>query len=130
MWSAWPLTVKKLDSLPTDALGGRAPGSRDLEVPLKGCVHTFSRVGLENSHSANLPPPPSRGTVSSPGFPLHPASKEHTAQASRGTLIVLGPFYFRDLDVLFGGPHSLSCSGRSSQLHGTGQGMALNSCYD
>lgn len=42
MWSAWALTLKKLDSLPTDALGGQTPGSGDLEVPLKGCVHTRS----------------------------------------------------------------------------------------
>lgn len=99
-------------------------------TPGRLCSHTFSGVGLENSHSGNLPPPPSRGTVSSPGFPLHPASEEHTtwaSRASRVSLIVLGPFYFKDLNVLFGGLLSLSCSGRSSQLHRTGQGMALNS---
>lgn len=42
MWIALTITVNKLDSLPTDALSRQAAGSRDLEVPLKGHVPTWS----------------------------------------------------------------------------------------
>lgn len=38
MWGDLIITVKKPESLPTDALSGQATGSRDLEVPLKVCV--------------------------------------------------------------------------------------------
>lgn len=37
---ALTIAMKKPDSFPTDALSGQAPGSRDLEVSLKGCVPT------------------------------------------------------------------------------------------
>lgn len=86
---ALTISVKKPDSLPTDALSEQALGSRDLAVPLKGCVPgEFPQC--EYTSTAGL------GTVSPHRFLIHPGSKGHTVVSSLGTSIALGPFNFRD----------------------------------
>lgn len=94
MWDDLTITVKKPDSLPTDALSGQAPGSRDLEVPLEGCVPMcpLDLICLESSPWVNPRPHPSWVQYLPHTFQFH-----------------LGISF-----VLFCGVHSLSCSGRSS----------------
>lgn len=95
MWGDLIITVKKPDSLPTDALSGQATGSRDLEVPLKVCVLMcpLDLVCLK------IPPP---GVNPRP----HPI------------LCTVPPSYFQFhlgiSFVLFCSVRSLSCSGYSS----------------
>lgn len=94
MWGDLTITAKKPDSLPTDALSGQATGSRDLEVPLEGCVPMcpLDLVCLKSSPGVNPRPHPILGTVPPSYFQFH-----------------LGISF-----VLFCGVRSLSCSGYSS----------------
>lgn len=67
MWGDLIITVKKPESLPTDALSGQATGSRDLEVPLKVCV-LMCPLDL-----VCLKIPPTRGESPPPPHPVYGA---------------------------------------------------------